>query len=381
MQVIKQHWNNQEGWKTLDGEGKDKAKAQLVLYFGERQALENQARYDELKTDFPNAHIVGCSSGGEILDKNVFDQSIVSIGLIFDSTTIKVTCASLKEANESLSVGTKLGEKIKGQSLKTVYVLSDGLNINGSELVKGIAQVVGKGIPINGGLAGDNDRFQKTLVGCNNAPVSNQVAAIGFYGNSLNVGHGSIGGWDPFGPERIITKSKGNVLYELDNKPALSLYKQYLGEHANELPSSALLFPLTIRYNSSDKSTLVRTILSVDEKEQTMTFAGNIPEGGVAQLMHGNFSHLVEGASEAAQNANFKEPQKGDRLAILVSCIGRKLLMGQNIGDEVEAISEVFGQGVDQVGFYSYGEISPMKNSSVCELHNQTMTVTTFEEH
>ena len=73
------------------------------------------------------------------------------------------------------------------------------------------------------------------------------MVAVGLYGEHVKLGHGSKGGWDTFGPERIVTKSDGNVLYELDDKPALALYKEYLGDRAAGLPGSALLFPLALR--------------------------------------------------------------------------------------------------------------------------------------
>jgi hypothetical protein len=148
------------------------------------------------------------------------------------------------------------------------------------------------------------------------------------------------------------------------------------------LPGTALLFPLLIRDPAQPDHDVVRTILAVDRDARTMTFAGDVPEGWVAQLMRGNFDRLAAGAAEAARQARSGIGATGeqDSLAVLVSCIGRRLLMGQHVVDEVEAAGVELGHGMPRLGFYSYGEISPHGVSGVCQLHNQTMTVTTISE-
>ncbi len=232
---------------------------------------------------------------------------------------------------------------------------------------------------VTGGLSGDGTRFAKTYVLAGGEPRQNVVAAVGFYGERLRVGYASLGGWDPFGPDRLITRSSDNVLYELDGKSALSLYKQYLGEHASGLPSTALLFPLNVRVPGGD-TPVVRTILAVDEDRQSMTFAGDVPEGSHAQLMRANFDRLIDGAGGAAVTSAGALGDHPAELAILISCVGRKLVLKQRIEEEVESVRDVMGAGTVLTGFYSYGEISPFTPSGKCELHNQTMTITSLCE-
>lgn len=364
-------WTNQ-----VPASAKD---ANLVVYFSSTQIARDGNAYEELKQIYPNAIIVGCSTGGEIQNEEVHDDSLVTNAITFDTTEIKLAQENVADTADSFDAGKYIGGALLNPSLKCVLIISDGLQVNGSELVRGIASVIGKEIPITGGLAGDGDRFQETYV-CANAPAQKGVvAAIGLYGDKITVKHGCAGGWDAFGPERIITKSKSNVLYELDGQPALELYKTYLGEEAENLPGSALLFPLTIRPADGKDYTVVRTILAVNEEDNSMTFAGDMPEGFVAQLMRGNIDHLVEGAAQAAREAK-PEGVNGDQVALLVSCIGRKLLMGQHISDEIEAVRTIMGEQPKLIGFYSYGEISPHAASGFCELHNQTMTITTLSE-
>jgi hypothetical protein len=251
--------------------------------------------------------------------------------------------------------------------------------VNGSELAQGLTKNLPEEVTVTGGLAADADRFEKTYVLWDDLPEDNLIAAIGFYGSSLKIGYGSMGGWDPFGPERVITRSEGNVLFELDGQSALGIYKKYLGEHAKGLPSTALLFPLSIRTKSRETG-IVRTILGINEEKQSMTFAGDIPQGAYARFMKANFERLIDGSQEAAATSAGAMGSVRTDLAVLVSCVGRKLVLKQRIEEEVEAASEILGKQTFLTGFYSYGEISPFTAGAKCELHNQTMTITTFGE-
>lgn len=375
MKVEKLLWNKEHGWEQKPSL-KD---ASLVIYFGGKEILSSPSSHQELKQFYPNAQVLGCSTGGEIYGSDVFDDSLVVAAIRFNKTELQTANVTIDSNRNSFDAGKALAKQLQRADLRHIFLLSDGINVNGSELVKGIYDVVNENVIVTGGLAGDGANFKTTLVGLNQVPDQKQIGAIGFYGNALRVHYGSVGGWDPFGPERTITKSSDNILYELDGKPALDLYKAYLGDDAKGLPGSALLFPLSIRPTHDSTHDIVRTIVGINEEEKSLIFAGDIPQGYVAQLMRGNFNHLVEGATKAASLA-VKEDFNDNSLAILVSCIGRKLLLGQNIVDETEAVAEVLGNKVSTIGFYSYGEICHQQFTNKCSLHNQTMTVTVLSE-
>lgn len=334
---------------------------------------------DELRAMYPNAVLMGCSTAGEIAGDRVLDDSISLTGIAFAKTRIKLECARLQDNdNDSEQVGKKISGALDAPDLKHLIVLSDGLQVNGADLVKGLKAGVSEHISITGGLAGDGPRFRKTFVIANGEIVSGVVVGLGLYGSDLKIGCGSKGGWDSFGIERLVTRSQDNVLYELDGQPALQLYKSFLGDKAKDLPGSGLLFPLSLRTHN-DRPPVVRTILGIDEGNQSLTFAGNIPEGAYVRLMKANVDRIINGAEQSAQIS--KEAIKGNsQLAILISCVGRRLVMKQLVEEEVEAVNEVLGPQVMTTGFYSYGEIAPFDQFSPCELHNQTMTITTFEE-
>ena len=297
----------------------------------------------------------------------------------FEHTRLTVGRARIDEEASSAQVGRNLARAVAADDLAHVFVLSDGLGVNGSDLVAGMTEELPSDVTVTGGLAGDGAAFERTLLLWGDACESGTVVAVGLCGDRLTVGYGSLGGWDPFGPERVITRSEGNVLYELDGRSALELYKTYLGDHADGLPATGLLFPLALRSRNTDRA-VVRTILSVDEEHQSLTFAGDVPQGYYARLMKANFDRLIDGAANAARVTHRALGDESPDLAILISCVGRKMVLGQRIEEEVEAVRDVLGGEAVLTGFYSYGEISPFTPSARCELHNQTMTITTLLE-
>jgi len=381
MKIGQKSWTQDAGWVDISKE-KISVPPQLVLMFAGRQLLEEGERFKEVRALYPDSHILTCSTAGEIIATQVRDNSVALTAVFFEKTTVKFTQASIESNKESLEVGKKLASDLLGQDLVHAMVFSDGQKVNGTQLVQGFNTVLPPDVSVTGGLVGDGADFKKTLVGLDESGREGNVVAIGFYGTALRVGYGSLGGWDPFGLERTITKSEDNVLYELDGKPALELYKEYLGEQAKDLPGSGLLFPLRLRIKNGDKEVeVVRTILGVDEAKQSMTFAGDMPMGAQATLMKANFERLIDGASGAGSMSIEPLGSSQAQLAILISCIGRKLVLKERVEEEIEAVQAEIGEGVPMIGFYSYGELCPVASTEKqCELHNQTMTITSFRE-
>ncbi len=370
------NFSNPQGDKIKDGPNV------IVLAFGKKEILKKDFIFSKLKEIYPQSQIVLCSTSGEIFEEVVY-QNTVSIAILeLERTDIQAKMINIQDFPDSFDAGKFLFSKLDNKELAYILVISDGSIVNGSELVRGLEFHNKKIIPITGGLAGDGDEFNSTVVGLNDEPDMGNIVAVGFYGKSLKIGYGSYGGFEMFGPEKIVTRSVSNRLYEVDNKSALNLYKQYLGVYAKELPSSALLFPLNVRFADKEIN-IVRTILSIDNEDNCMVFAGDIPEGSYVRFMKSNFDSIIEGATLAANNAiSDLNPRASQhpKLALLISCVGRKLVLGNRIDEENEAVREVFGKHTLLTGFYSYGEIAPLQNFSSCELNNQTMTITTFDE-
>lgn len=382
MKTATSQWTAAGGWDTDPGSHpRSGAGSTLVLAFCDPAVGDSPEPLAELAAALPDAVVVGCSTAGQISGMTVSDVAVLATIVNFDSTVARAEIIEIPGIESSRKVGEQLAAQLiaaGGSPPAAVLVLSDGLSINGTELVAGMASALPEGVSVSGGLAGDGPNFGRTWVSTGAAVSSNSVVAVGLWGEALRVGHGSAGGWQPFGPTRQITASSGSVLLELDGQPALSLYKSYLGDKAQELPASALLFPLRIT-SPDGKHDLVRTILAVDEAAESMQFAGDIPQGWNAQLMRTTVDRLVEGASTAAETSRIIDIDEGQAaLAIAVSCVGRRLVMGSRTEEEAEACVEALSPATVLAGFYSYGEISPV--DGFVSLHNQTMTLTTLTE-
>lgn len=385
MKIEQRKWTQSEGWsRPVDREFA--AKAQLVFVFGAKSRMREGVSLEQIVRDYPSACFLGCSTAGEICDTQVSDETLVVNAVLFSDTRICMTQVTLDTALDSQKAGNQLCDALLHQydqeaewPLVHIFLLSDGLRVNGSALVKGLIESLPPGILVTGGLAADGSDFGETLVWTGGKPQSGLIAAVGFYGKRLRIGCGSQGGWDPFGPERLITRSDGNVLYEVDGQSILSVYKRYLGEHASGLPATGLLFPLSLR-TGNENTPVVRTILSVDEKAQSLTFAGDVPEGAYCRLMKANYDRLIDGAISAARTGEESIDGLSADLALLISCVGRKLVLKQRVEEELEGVREILGPSAVMTGFYSYGEISPFTPGAKCELHNQTMTITTLLE-
>jgi hypothetical protein len=379
MKISQLKFSAENGWVEMSNKANVDT-TQLVLIFGATKLIKDENNFGVIKKKYPKAIFIGCSTAGEIIGTDVNDDTLIATAVEFENSQLVSKCVSINSSEESYAKAKELADSLPKDGLKHVFVLSDGLGVNGSELVKGFRENLPDSIKVTGGLAGDGADFKETFViGSDNKSSENIITALGFYGEKLEISYGSLGGWDSFGIERLVTKSNNNVLFELDRQPALQLYKSFLGEHAAGLPASGLLFPLNLR-TESDDIPVVRTILAIDEEAQSLTFAGDIPEGSYVRLMKANFDRLIKGAEGAAEKTMENSGGSPD-LAILISCVGRKLVLKQMIEEEVESVREVLGESTQLCGFYSYGEISPFNKNAKCELHNQTMTITTFKEN
>lgn len=349
----------------------------ILLLFVSPLFSDKENLVKELTSAYPEATMIGCSTSGEISGVSVKDDSVSLTAIELEKVDHKLFAVEVEDMKHSFCAGGKLAEKLNNDDLKHVLVLSDGLNVNGGDLVAGFRSIM-PNVSITGGLAGDGSDFNQTFVIANGEIKDKIIVGLGFYGEGLKVGFSSQGGWDSFGIDRLVTKSDKNVLYELDGMPALELYKSYLGDNANKLPGSGLLFPLSMRVNDHD-APVVRTILGIDEESQSLTFAGNLPEGSYVRLMKANVDRLIDGAKDSAKGA-FSAIDENAQLAILISCVGRRLVLKQLVEEEIEVVEEIVGENTSITGFYSYGEIAPFGEFSPCELHNQTMTITTISE-
>jgi hypothetical protein len=356
----------------------------LVLAFFAPDFALLPAPIERLRAVFPQSFLLGCSTGGEIVGSCVEDRSVAVAVIRFTSTRLCMAQTHVASGPmASREAGERLGHALAAPDLKGVFVLSDGLNVSGSELANGFNTALPPPVKVSGALAADGEQFKKTYVIAAEPGEPVQfldchVGAIGFCGDSVHLAHGCGGGWSSFGLERCVTRSEGKILFEVDGKPALQLYKKYLGDQAQGLPATALSFPLAIMDKTANGSeVLVRSVLGVDEETQSLIFAGDIPEGSIVQLMHCDTDRLIEGAASAAEKLG--KVAAGPALAIAVTCIGRRMVMRERTEEGMDAVFDILPEKTPLVGFFSYGELSPLSTGR-CQLQNQSMTLTLIQE-
>jgi hypothetical protein len=379
MLLLTARYSPTTGWDTELNPALDSDNTLLII-FGGTDADQLVEGFADLRAMFPLSLWIGCGTAGEIYQGSLDDDTLVVAVMKFTRTTLRLASSPIHQPEASAQVGQLLAAQLAEPDLHGVFIISDGLSVNGSELCKGLSENLPPHVIVTGGLAGDGASFKQTWVLANKIPQPQQVVAVGFYGKHIRMKYGSRGGWDVLGPEREVTCSKANVLYTLDDQPALSLYKKYLGDQADALPAAGLRFPLAIRNDLEEDGLTMRTILSVNEAEQSITFAGDIPQGKFVRLMRTNFERLIDGAADAVDQMDFSDYENESLLTVAISCVGRRLVLSQRTDEEIDAVLDCLPSEGKLIGFYSYGELSPLK-SGRCDLHNQTMTLTSFWEN
>jgi hypothetical protein len=376
MVIEQARWTQAGGWEPR-APGRMRVAPQFVLVFAANDVLRGGPPLEDVRRAYPAARTLGCSTAGEICDTLVADGTLVATAVHFEHARVEGSLIPI--GSDSSEAGRRLAAALPPEGLRHAFVLADGLATNGTEFAHGLRAGLPAHVAVTGGLAADGNRFQRTTVIWDGEASSGTAAILGLYGERLAVGHGCMGGWGAFGPERLITRSNGRVLYEVDGQPVLALYKKYLGEHASGLPGTGLMFPLVLRMSDGAQG-VARVVLDIDEAAQSVTFAGDMPEGAYARLMMASPERLLEGAAGAARAALEGLGAQEPGLALLVSCTGRKLVLEKRVEEEVEAVRETLGTHAALAGFYSYGEIAPLAAGVGLELQNQTMVVTTIAE-
>ncbi len=373
MQVATLCYAEGSGWRF---DGPPVSEPQLVFWFAAYEQAGTPAVFDGLRREFPNAQIAGCSTNGEIYRGEVTEGGCVAAAIRFDDTKINACCERIGAGEDPRAAGFRLAQTLNQPGLKAVYVLSDAFSFNGAELVEGLIEGLPDDVVLAGGMAGDGAALlPATLAGLNESLCKGSVVAVGFYGASVRVGQGVAGGWDALGPSRHVTRSQGATVYEFDGQPALDIYERLVGD-ASTL--ARLRHPFAFKSDPDTAQDVIREVVAVDKDEKSITFIDEVPQGWWGQILRGVDDRLVDGASLAARRAGIKE-STGAAIALVVSCIGRKWVMGQKIGDETEAVQDE-APDTPTIGFYSYGEIAPHERTGRCTLHHASVSVTVLSE-
>ncbi len=355
----------------------------MVMAFGASELEGMPEVFAELRDAYPQAHILGCSSAGEIADRRIRDHSLSVAVVRFAHTRLTTASVVVGDAAGSFAAGQVLAHKLDEVGLRAVFVLSEGLDVSGSQLLRGMQSVLDSAVLIGGGVAGDGVRFERTWTLSGDGAQSALVTAVGLYGDHLCLGQGAAGGWVGQGHVGTITRASGHVLFTIDERPALDWYREKLGPHGDELPATGLLYPLGLRLDEpgyGDDGYLVRSVLAINEGHRSLTFAGDMPEGTQVEVLGAISSQLITGAGDACRNAAKQiEIRSAPTLALMVSSVGRRVVLGDRADDELSAALEALPDDVASVGFYGYGGLAGFAGRAA-ELHNQTFLVTLISE-
>lgn len=378
-------WSKESGWiapKPLP------AKQQLILLFVDSRCFDDSDRespsYDqvskavgELTRHYPLALVVGCSASPRIIGAEFADAPVIGMLLTFEHTEVQTFTLAVT-AGEERHAADQIGQALDRDGLQHILLFSDGLHLSTSRLVAQLNTQFSGTSNISGGMAGDGDQFRQTFVISDQTIQQKALVAVGFYGSQLQVATGAGNGWNSFGPKRLVSRSEGRRVYSFDDQSALSLYKKYLGPFADNLPQSALYFPIAVSVSSN--SEIIRTVFDVDESTGSLLFSDDVPQGRVARFMKANSDRLIDAAEETANQVRSHLRAKDGQFALVVSCIGRYLVMGERSIEELEAVQAALPD-TPMMGFYSYGEMSGVHpGDQQCELHNQTMTLILMAE-
>jgi len=376
MQLNQYTYNNTNGWNKILDNSLDSNNT-LVLIFASPDISFVIQPINELIDIFPNSKFMGCSTAGEIIGNSISKDRFVVQIIKFEKSRLELAHIKITNSSKSQDIGKQLIDKIDKKDLKYIFILGTSLHINGSQFTAGISSIDLKDVVITGGFAGDDQLFENTWVLIDKKPSYDFVSALGIYGEELYIGYGAKDGCNQLGIRREVTHSYENILYTLDNQSALELYKYYLGKRANGLPGTGLIFPLGVYIDGKIK---IRTLIGINEKEDYLIFTGDISEGSTVTLLKSNLDSLIQSAKDASKRIKFDNKISTPLLCISVSCIGRKEILGQRIEDEIEAIIDELPKDTEQIGFYSYGEIS-LNSLGKCDLYNHTMSLTLIGEY
>jgi hypothetical protein len=320
--------------------------------------------------------IIGCTTSGEISDNGLSINSAVLGGIVTDCIEFEIVAVQ-GLGKDSAAAGRRLAASFSSTP-RLLHIFSDGLTGNGCAILKGIADVLGGGVPVNGGAAGDNGDFIKTLQFSRNVIHSDAVCGVAFYGD-FRLGTGVQSGWAPIGLAKKVTRAKGKTVYELNGEPALNVFERFLGQHADKLPAIGVEYPLgfirPIQGGEQGGHYILRATMSVNRKDRSITFAGEIPEGAMVNMTCGDKSSILKAAETAAKEARAAMTGTAPEIIFCYSCMARKIVLGGRTEEEIEQIQAEFGPQIPIIGFYSYGEFCPVGSAVQNYLHNETITL------
>jgi hypothetical protein len=349
----------------------------LVMLFGPASALTDTAALAPLRRHLPHSCWMAAAAPAIVAGRQAHDDGLSATVVRFDRTRVRRFQTDIGPDRSETTAARHLAAALADSpGLAAVLVMVDALQVDGPALVEALVAALPAGLPVAGGLGGDGTAAAGTG---NDGTPQGSVCVIGLYGAHVHMARACRGGSIGFGPRRLVTRSEGQTVLDIDAQPALTLYREYLGRYADGLPEAASHFPLTVFRHGGDHHGVIRYVLDIDPARQSIRVAGDIPTGSQVQLSRAGRSELLDGAEQAARQVAPRLPADRPVLNLVVSCVGRRHVLGEQTEDELEPFDDHLPDGSLQVGFYSFGEISSIDGQR-CEMHNMTFTAAALWE-
>ncbi|TLU52469.1 MAG: hypothetical protein FDX12_01710 [Chlorobium sp.] len=372
---------------ALEAIGKHDGVPKVLFVFGAMRFNHREllAGITSVAGDVP---MVGGTTAGEISTNGFSTGSVVIMAFSNDELDFITGIGhdmSIDEAACSMEMANDILNNIEFDPDASLLVFPNGMGGDGLKVLDGLQSVLGKDFEITGGYLGDDERFESTYQYYNGSVFKDAIVGVMMVKKKgFKTGIGVRSGFTSIGNSFICTASDGNVVKEFEHSNALELYKDFLGEErSSRLPAVCLEYPFgIIDRNPSDNTQSLfqlRCGLSVDHKHGTISLAASIPEGSEVTLTTASRGDIINGAREAAEQAKKSLAGATPLAIIMFSCVGRKLVLGRRIQEEVDAVRECIGMDVPLIGFYTYGEIGPIdkdtKELSSVKFHNETVVL------
>jgi hypothetical protein len=338
--------------------------------FGIAPLSEALGKYDDIA-------FLGASTDGEIIangEGQVVYEGTAALSLIdCDKDAFRLQFFQ-GNGKKSFDVGQEVGNWGVKQFVRPGFIVaSGGLHADGEEILKGIISVAGPETPVFGGLAGDDKAFKTTFAFTNGQYTADGVVALVLDTDRIELDGIAISGWSGIGAEKRVTKAEGNVVYTIDNEPALEVYKKYLSITDKDLPQIGVEYPLMLI--REDGSSILRAVMDIDRNTGALVFAGTVPQGSRVRFSTSSGVDVIEQVKRDIDTYSKKFPQ-ADHL-ILFSCMARHLALGPMVDEEILAAYEKWN--VPLIGFFTYGEIGKSLTGK-CDFFNETFTLATLKE-
>ncbi len=336
----------------------------------------------EIHRVFPSIELIGCTTDGEMSSVMGFQQDSLTL-MLFSSDTVEIHAGvGVKTQEDAIAAAQQAVQQAMQKSQQPAKLCitipasytADGTTTSGESILTGLNLALGHQVPVVGGTAGDQFRFQTTYQFCGTEIFTDALPVLIFSGD-LHISFGTGCGWQPIGQKSVVTRAEGTVLYEIDGKPAIEFYQRYLGDRHPTAEN-----PLAVYTGESDRY-YMRVPNTYNPETGGINFLGNIPEHATVQVTEISRDQVVEAAETSFKTALERYPGTEPEAVLLFSCCCRRWLLGTRAKDEYQLVKNALPRPIPICGFYTYGEFAPLEAHGQNYYHQETFITLLLGTH